>query len=95
MCSVSVSSLQEKESAEELNAEARRKMEDYKVPDVSQLVAVLLIITESGMYTDLCVSVHVCQVMEYVREKASLHELSKTVKAWERKVEIAEVWSYV
>lgn len=30
--------------------------------------------------------------MEYVREKASLHELAKTVKAWERKVEIAEVW---
>ena len=30
--------------------------------------------------------------MEYVREKATLHELAKTVKAWERKVEIAEVW---
>ena len=30
-------------------------------------------------------------VMEYVREKASLHELAKTVKAWERKVEIAEM----
>ena len=36
-------------------------------------------------------SVDVCQVMEYVREKATLHELAKTVKAWERKVEIAEV----
>ena len=29
--------------------------------------------------------------MEYVGEKASLHELTKTVRAWERKVEIAEV----
>ncbi len=31
------------------------------------------------------------QVMEYVRERASLNELTKTVRAWERKVEIAEV----
>ena len=29
--------------------------------------------------------------MEYVGEKASLHELTKTVRAWERKVEFAEV----
>ena len=29
--------------------------------------------------------------MEYVKERANLYELSKTVKAWERKVEIAEV----
>ena len=29
--------------------------------------------------------------MEYVKERASFYELSKTVKAWERKVEIAEV----
>ena len=29
--------------------------------------------------------------MEYVKERASLYELTKTVKAWERKVEIAEV----
>lgn len=29
--------------------------------------------------------------MEYVSERASLYELTKTVKAWERKVEIAEV----
>jgi len=29
--------------------------------------------------------------MEYVGEKASLHELTKIVRAWERKVEIAEV----
>jgi len=29
--------------------------------------------------------------MEYVGEKASLHELTKTVRAWERKVEIAEM----
>ena len=31
------------------------------------------------------------KVMEYVNERASLYELTKTVKAWERKVEIAEV----
>ena len=31
------------------------------------------------------------KVMEYVKERASLYELTKTVKAWERKVEIAEV----
>ena len=29
--------------------------------------------------------------MEYVKERASLYELTKTVKAWERKVDIAEV----
>ena len=31
------------------------------------------------------------QVMEYVQERASLYELTKAVKAWERKVEISEV----
>ena len=31
------------------------------------------------------------QVMEYVKERASLCELTKAVRAWERKVEIAEV----
>ncbi|XP_046843350.1 coiled-coil domain-containing protein 113-like isoform X2 [Xenia sp. Carnegie-2017] len=31
------------------------------------------------------------QVLEYVRERASLYELNKTVKMWERKVEIAEM----
>ena len=31
------------------------------------------------------------KVMEYVNERASLYELTKTVKAWERKVEISEV----
>ena len=63
VCSVGVSSLQEKESAEELNTEARRKLEDYKVPDVSQLVTMLLTITESGMpksYTDLFMCVCLC-----------------------------------
>ena len=35
---------------------------------------------------------HAClQVMEYVQERASLYELTKAVKAWERKVEISEV----
>ena len=29
--------------------------------------------------------------MEYVQERASLYELTKAVKAWERKVEISEV----
>ena len=29
--------------------------------------------------------------MEYVQERSSLYELSKKVRAWERKVEIAEV----
>ena len=29
--------------------------------------------------------------MEYVKERASLYELTKAVRAWERKVEIAEV----
>ena len=55
--------MQEKAKAEEMNTEARRKLEDFKVPDV----------------------------MEYVKERSSLYELSKKVKAWERKVEIAEV----
>ena len=32
--------------------------------------------------------------MEYVSERASLYELSKSVKAWERKTEIAEVCAY-
>ena len=31
------------------------------------------------------------EVVEYVKEKAELYELSKTVKSWERKVEIADV----
>ena len=31
------------------------------------------------------------EVVEYVQEKADLYELQKTVKSWERKVEIAEV----
>ncbi len=31
------------------------------------------------------------QVMEYVRERSNVYELGKKVKAWERKVEIAEV----
>ncbi|XP_002741623.1 cilia- and flagella-associated protein 263-like [Saccoglossus kowalevskii] len=31
------------------------------------------------------------EVVEYVREKADLYELNKTVKSWERKVEIAEM----
>ena len=31
------------------------------------------------------------QVMEYVQERASLYELTKAVKSWERKVEISEV----
>jgi len=30
-------------------------------------------------------------VMEYVEEKASLYELQKKVKCWERKVDIASV----
>ena len=30
-------------------------------------------------------------VVEYVQEKADLYELAKTVKSWERKVDIAEV----
>lgn len=34
-------------------------------------------------------------VMEYVQEIASLYELRKKVKSWERKVEIAEVCSFV
>ena len=47
--------------------------------------------------TDHCVGVLFIplKVMEYVGEKASLYELGKTVRAWERKVEIAEVCSYV
>ncbi|XP_064398587.1 coiled-coil domain-containing protein 113-like [Halichondria panicea] len=53
----------EKSTAEEVNAEARKKLEDFKVPDV----------------------------MEYVQERSSLYELSKKVRAWERKVEIAEM----
>jgi len=32
-------------------------------------------------------------VMEYVEEKASLYELQKKVKCWERKVDIASVSS--
>ena len=31
------------------------------------------------------------QVLDYVKERASLYELNKTVRMWERKVEIAEV----
>ncbi|XP_077982836.1 cilia- and flagella-associated protein 263-like [Glandiceps talaboti] len=31
------------------------------------------------------------EVVEYVREKADLYELNKTVRSWERKVEIAEM----
>ncbi|XP_072013928.1 cilia- and flagella-associated protein 263-like [Amphiura filiformis] len=31
------------------------------------------------------------EVVEYVKEKAELYELSKTVKSWERKVEIADM----
>ena len=34
-------------------------------------------------------------VMEYVEEKASLYELQKKVKCWERKVDIASVSSWV
>jgi hypothetical protein len=30
-------------------------------------------------------------VMEYVQEKATLYEIQKKVKSWERKVEIADV----
>jgi hypothetical protein len=30
-------------------------------------------------------------VLDYVKERASLYELNKTVRMWERKVEIAEV----
>lgn len=33
------------------------------------------------------------EVQDYVRKKASLMELRKTVKSWERKVEIAQVVS--
>ena len=33
-------------------------------------------------------------VMEYVAEKASLYDIQKKVKSWERKVDIAEVRSY-
>ena len=53
----------EMKRAEASNKEARRLLEDYRVPDV----------------------------MEYVQEKASLYELKKAVKVWERKVEIAEM----
>ena len=31
------------------------------------------------------------EVMEYVQEKATLYEIQKKVRTWERKVEIAEV----
>lgn len=33
----------------------------------------------------------VFKVLDYVKERASLYELNKTVRMWERKVEIAEV----
>ena len=35
------------------------------------------------------------QVMEYVQERASLCELTKAVKEWERKVEISKVHVYM
>ena len=35
------------------------------------------------------------QVLDYVKERASLYELNKTVRMWERKVEIAEVKSQI
>ena len=35
------------------------------------------------------------EVMEYVEEKASLYELQKKVKSWERKVDIANVSCHV
>ncbi|XP_065913528.1 cilia- and flagella-associated protein 263-like [Dysidea avara] len=53
----------EREEAEKVNKEARRKLEDYRVPEV----------------------------MEYVKERALLCDLTKTVRAWGRKVEISEM----
>lgn len=70
-----------------MNAESRRKLEDYKVPDVRRQYSL-------WKYRDCTLLVAVCtciQVMEYVQERASLYELTKAVKAWERKVEISEV----
>ena len=71
-----------------INREARRKLEDFKVPDVSKTV----IRYRLGRFVH---NFDISKVMEYVNERASLYELTKTVKAWERKVEIAEVWSYI
>lgn len=31
-------------------------------------------------------------VLNYVHEKIAVHELENTIKIWERKVEIAQVW---
>ena len=56
--SVWVSSLQEKESAEELNTEARRKLEDYKVPDVSQILQ--LAIADHWIQKKLHWSIFIC-----------------------------------
>ena len=34
--------------------------------------------------------------MDYVSERACLYELSRTLRAWERKVDISEVsWDYI
>nr|CAB3228139.1 coiled-coil domain-containing protein 113-like [Phallusia mammillata] len=54
---------EEREVAEKKNIQLRRKLSDYKVPNVQ----------------------------EYVEKKADLCDLQKTVKNWERKVEIAQV----
>lgn len=53
----------EKDKAEDINTKTKKKLEDFKVPDV----------------------------IDYMSERASLYELSKTLKAWERKVEISEM----
>ena len=71
-----------------INREARRKLEDFKVPDVSKTV-----MRYSCRFGRFVHNFDISKVMEYVNERASLYELTKTVKAWERKVEIAEVWS--
>jgi len=55
--------IKEREIAEKKNMHLRRRLADYKVPNVQ----------------------------EYVEKKADLCELQKTVKSWERKVEIAQV----
>ncbi|XP_063686995.1 coiled-coil domain-containing protein 113-like isoform X2 [Bolinopsis microptera] len=53
----------EREKAESINANLRRQLQDYIVPEV----------------------------LDYVQVRADLYELTKTMKTWERKVDIAQM----
>ena len=88
----------EREKAEKINGNLRRQLQDYIVPEVRiHLLRKFLRNSRPDSILDCliktAISNNAFQVIDYVQVRADLYELTKTLKTWERKVDIAQVKS--